>query len=351
MEVVRITEVGKITVTQQLSDFVIEEHTIRAIILEKQKRTWYGIKKKTLKNRKLGSGSFNQIYEYKKDKVLRLSKKEKQETSENELSFVKGKENPKILVKVYAYGTVEVTIEQRGFKSNVELEWAIVERGKGSLFDEFKGKQLSLEQINILKSHIDAFLETCTGGHGDLKPENILVMDDDSFRIIDLPGKCPLKDYKYRTIEQHILRTIYTQEFRDEIIERLFLIYSKLQKKFINEEDKQFVNDFFKYQDYFALIQIVLDINRKLDLLVNPDLRGITEFCVGFIDELYKRIFAKNQDLAENMATGIFKKYCGIDYPRCSYNEFLYYFVKENKKNKQGGARIKNKRTKKKYLL
>ena len=356
MFIIEVSEVDEITVTQQLSDFVIEEKNIRNAILRKKKRTWYGIK--TQKSRRLGSGSFNQIYEYSKDKVLRLSKKEKQETSENELSFVKGQENPEILVKVFAYGTVRVTAditELGAYKTDVdlelELEWAIVERGKGSLFDEFKRKQLSLKQINILKSHIDRFLDTCTGGHGDLKPENILVMKEGSFRIIDLPGKCPLKDYKHETIRKHIKGTVYTKNFSDVIIKQLFLRYLELQTDFTTDEDIQFVNDFFKYQDYFALIQIVLNINSKLDLLVNHKLRVITEFCVGFIDELYKRIFSKNREYAEKMAKKIFIDYCVGDYPRCSYNAFLDYFKKENKKNKRGGVRIKNKRTKKKYLL
>ena len=64
-----------------------------------------------------------------------------------------------------------------------------------------------------------------------------------------------------------------------------------------------------------------------------------------------QRIFAKNQPLAEKMAMDIFIKYCGDEYPRCSYNAFLNYFINENKKSKQGGVRIKNKRTKKKYRL
>lgn len=360
-----ITSIDEITVTQTLSGFVIEEQTIKEIILRKLKRTWYG--KKTLKNRKLGSGSFNQIFEYSKDKVLRLSKDDEQKTSENELSFKKGQDIPEILVKVFAYGTVKVT----GYKwqdltfvggvynpnVKLELEWSIIERGKGSLYDEFKKfkkfkrKQLSLEQIKILNSHIDKFLVICPGGHGDLKPQNILVMNDGSFRIIDLPDKCPLNGYEFAEILVHILTTSYTPRFRDEIIHKYFLEYLYLKQYFTTDEDIQFVNNFFKYQDYFALIRIVLDINGNLELLVNPLLRNITEFCVGFIDELYKRIFAKDQPLAKEMAKEIFKKYCVGEYPRCSYNAFLGYFINENKESKQGGSRIKNKRTKKKYRL
>ena len=342
----KITSIDKITVTKTLSEFVIEEQTIKDIILRKLKRNWYG--KKTLKSRKLGSGSFNQIFEYSKDKVLRLSKRRKQKISENKLSFNMGQKHPEILVKVFAYGTVEVTIEQRGFKSNVELEWAIVERGKGSLLYEFESEQLSLEQIGTLKSHIDRFLTTCPGGHGDLKPENILVMKDGSFRIIDLP-KFQLDLYKSLNISNHIWYNAYTPGFRDEIIKGHFSKYLNLKQNFTT--DKDIVNNYFKYQDYFALIKIVLDINRDLDLLVNHELRDITEFCVGFIDKLYKRIFAKNQTLADEIATEIFKKYCGGEYPRCSYNAFLNYFINENQVSSQGGARIKNKRTKKKYRL
>ena len=100
MEVVRITEVGKITPVEHLSEFKIKKSLaqIKKTIQEQKKREGWFRLKKTVKNPLRGpkeQGGLNYIFNYDRNKVLRLSKrKKKDEKSENKLSFIMGQKYP-----------------------------------------------------------------------------------------------------------------------------------------------------------------------------------------------------------------------------------------------------------------